>query len=170
MKSIDEKFDLRFIDSLGFIEPSLPNLASNHPKRHIDNTDMMMVRKRVYPYAYFDSIEMKDTNLPPKEEFFSMLRNGHIKDPEYKHTQEVWQNFGCKTVADYHKSYLRTDVLILAYVFQNFRKVCMNKHKLDPAWYFTSPGFAWDAALKETGITVDLLTDPEVLLILEKGI
>ena len=46
----------------------------------------------------------------------------------------------------------------------------MNKHKLDPAWYFTSPGFAWDAALKETGITVDLLTDPEILLILEKGI
>ena len=84
-------------------------------------------------------------------------------------TLTFWQTFGYKIVADYHNLYLKTRSYP-PIVFQNFRKVWMNKYKLDPPWYFTSPGLAWDAAVKKTGITLDLLRDPDMLLKFEKGI
>ena len=70
---------------------------------------------------------------------------------------------------DYHDLYLESDVLLLADVFENFRNVCLKNYKLDPAWYYTSPGIAWDAALKMTGTELELLTDPDMLLMIEKG-
>ena len=70
----------------------------------------------------------------------------------------------------YHDLYLESDVLLLADVFENFRNVCLKNYKLDPAWYFTSPGIAWDAALKMTGVELELLTDPDMLLMIEKGV
>ena len=70
----------------------------------------------------------------------------------------------------YHDLYLESDVLLLADVFENFRNVCLKNYKLDPAWYYTSPGIAWKAALKMTGVELELLTDPDMLLMIEKGV
>ena len=70
----------------------------------------------------------------------------------------------------YHDLYLESDVLLLADVFENFRNVCLKNYKLDPAWYYTSPSIAWDAALKMTGVELELLTDPDMLLMIEKGV
>ena len=58
----------------------------------------------------------------------------------------------------------------LADVFVNFRDICMNKYKLGPAWYFTSPGLAWDASLKMTKIRLELLSDYDMILMIKKGI
>ena len=113
---------------------------------------------------------MKDTKLPSKEAYFSRLSNEHIKYGDYEHTQEVWKKFGCKTMAGYHDLYLKADVLILADVFQNFRKVCMRNYWLDSACYFTAPGLAWNAAFKERSITFDHLVDSDMLLIIENWI
>lgn len=110
---------------------------------------------------------MKDTKLPSKEAYFSRLSNEHIKYGDYEHTQEVWKKFGCKTMAGYHDLYLKADVLILADVFQNFRKVCMRNYWLDSACYFTAPGLAWNAAFKKKSITFDHLVDSDILLIIE---
>ena len=70
----------------------------------------------------------------------------------------------------YYDLYLESDVLLLADVFENFRNVCLKNYKLDPAWYYTSPGIAWDVALKMTGVELELLTDPDMLLMIEKGV
>ena len=75
-----------------------------------------------------------------------------------------------KTFKDYHDLYNVSDVLLLADVFENFRDVCMKNYQLDPAWYYTAPGLAWDAALKKTGVELELLSDPDMLLMFEKGI
>ena len=74
-----------------------------------------------------------------------------------------------KTMKDYHDLYLELDVLLLADVFENFREVCLDNYKLDPAWYLTAPGLSWDAMLKSTGIKLDLLTDPDMLMMVEAG-
>ena len=71
---------------------------------------------------------------------------------------------------DYHNLYLDSDVLLLADVFKNFRDVCQQHYKLDPVWYFSAPGLSWDAMLKLTGVDLELLSDYDMLLMVEKGI
>lgn len=73
-------------------------------------------------------------------------------------------------MGDYHDLYLKSDVLLLAGVFEEFRNVCFENYDLDPAWYFTTPGLAWDAVLKESGVELELMTGIDMLLMIEKGI
>ena len=75
-----------------------------------------------------------------------------------------------KTLKDYHDLYDEADVLLLADVFENFRDICIENHELDPAYYYTAPGLAWDAALKLTEVKLELLTDKDKLLMFENGI
>ena len=75
-----------------------------------------------------------------------------------------------KTFLDYHELYNETDVLLLADVFENFRDLCLKIYGLDPAHYFTAPGLAWDACLKRTGVELELLTDPDMLLMFQRCI
>ena len=117
------------------------------------------MQRSVYPYDYMDSFHrFEETKLPVKEQFYSIL-NEHITDEAYKHAQNIWSTFNIKNLGEYHDLYLKTDILLLADVFENFRKTCMQYYKLDPCHYFTSPGLAWDAMLKMTIIELDLLTD-----------
>ena len=74
-----------------------------------------------------------------------------------------------QTMGDYHDLYLKTDVLLLADVFENFRKKCLEYYVLDPAHYYTSPGLSWNAALKMTKVNLELLDDIEMHLMVEKG-
>jgi len=122
-------------------------------------------------YDYMDSLDrLNKTKLPPKEAFYSKLVDASISDEDYEHAQTVWKEFGCTTLRDYHGLYNVSDVLLLADVFENFRDVCMRNYRLDPAWYFTSPGLAWDAALKLTNIKLELLSDYDMVLMFKHGI
>ena len=118
-----------------------------------------------------DGLEKLDeTELPDKEKFYSKLNDKDITDEEYEHAKSVWKEFDMKTIRSYHDLHMITEVLILADVFENFRKICMENYKLDPAWYYTSPGLSWDALLKITKVKLELLKDPEMVLMIEKGI
>ena len=75
-----------------------------------------------------------------------------------------------KNLEDYHNLYNQVDLVLLADVFENFRDICIKNYNLDPAHYYTSPGLAWDAALKLTEVKLELLSDPDMLLMVEKGI
>ena len=88
-----------------------------------------------------------------------------ISEEDYQHAQRVWKEFGIHNLGDYHDLYLRTDVVLLANMFEAFRDTCLRHYKLDPA--HTSPGLAWKACLKRTGINLELLTDPDMLLMFE---
>ena len=93
-----------------------------------------------------------------------------ISENDYQHAQRVWEEFGIHNLGDYHDLYLRTDVVLLANVFEAFRDTCLKHYKLNPAHFYTSPGLAWKACLKRTGIKLELLTDPDMLLMFEQGI
>ena len=88
----------------------------------------------------------------------------------YTHAQEVWKTFEMKNLEDYHNLYNKVDVLLLSDVFENFRDICIKKYNLDPAHYYTAPGLAWDATLKVTNVELELLSDMDMLLMVEKGI
>ena len=129
-----------------------------------------MARKGVCPYDYIDSFNKFNEKLPPKEEFYSILNNEHISDEDYKHAQNVWNTFSLKNMGEYHDLYLASDVLLLADVFENFRKTCLEYYKLDPCHYFTSPGLSWDAMLKMTDIKLELMVDIDMFQFIEKGL
>ena len=82
----------------------------------------LLCTKRSYPYEYVDSHQrFNETVLPPKEAFNSQITRNYIQEDEYKHAQNVWNTFGCKIFSDYHLIYLKTNVLLLADVFEKFR-------------------------------------------------
>ncbi|XP_065663039.1 uncharacterized protein LOC136085643 [Hydra vulgaris] len=113
--------------------------------------------------------QFNETQLPPKESFFSILNDEDISDDDYSHAQNVWIEFNCKTFGDYHDLHNVSDVLLLADVFENFRDVCMSCYNLDPAWYYKSPELAWDAALKKKK-KIELQSDYDMILMIKKGI
>ena len=169
---------LTFIDSFQFMSSSLDKLVSNLPAEALKYTNKkfkgkkfeLMTQKGIYPYDFMDSFEKFDkTELPTKEEFYSILNNEHIKEKDYSHTQNVWNTFQLQTMGEYHNLYLKSDILLLADVFENFRKACLQYYKLDPCHYFTSPGLSWDAMLKMTNIKLELMTDIDMFQFIEKG-
>ena len=169
---------LTFIDSFQFMSSSLDKLVSNLPKEAFKYTSeeftgkepSQMSQKGVYPYDYMDSFEKFDqTELPTKDQFYSVLNDQQITNDEYDHARKVWKTFNIKTMGENHDLYLKSDVLLLADVFENFRKTCLQYYKLDPCHYFTSPGLSWDAMLKMTNIKLELMTDVDMFQFIEKG-
>ena len=159
---------LNFIDSFQFMSSSSDKLVSNLPKEAFKYTSEeftgkklnLMSQKGVYPYDFMDSFEKFDQTEPPtREQFYSILNEQHITNDKYNHAKKVWKTFNIKTMGEYHDLYLKSDVLLLADVFESFRKTCLQYHKLDPCHYFTSPGLSWDAMLKITNIKLELMTD-----------
>ena len=93
-----------------------------------------------------------------------------VSEKDYQRACKVWNEFGLKNMGDYHDLYLETDVTLLANAFESFRKVCSDNYGLDPAHFYTAPGLAWKACLKKTGVNLELLKDPDMLLMFERGI
>ena len=177
-KLLSKKCEIRFIDSFKFLNTSLADLVENLPSTDFKNTDRvikdnssLLKVKGVYPYDYIISTkQFKERKLPPKEAFYSKLNDEEISDKDYQHAHNVWNTFKCQTFEDYHNLYLKSDVLLLADVFENFRKTCHKHYKLDRCHYYTAPGLAWDACLKLTKQELELLTDYDMLMMFEKGI
>ena len=175
----DKTFKIVFKDSLKFMSSSLGALVNNLPKDAFKNLlkyftpkqAEILKQKGFYPYEYMNTEEkFNDTKLPPRKAFYSKLTGRGISEKDYKHAWNVWNSFKMKTFKDYHELYNVTDVLLLADVFENFRDLCLKIYGLDPVYYFTAPGLAWDACLKVTDIDLELLNDPDMLLMFEKGI
>ena len=140
------------------------------------NKFILLLRKGVYPYEYMDSCErFNETSLPDKEAFHSKLNMEDITDVDYMHAKRVFnevatKNLSNKNLGDYHDLYVQSDTLLLADVFENFRNMCIKVYELDSAHCLSAPGLTWQACLKKTEAELELITDPDMLLRLEKGI
>ena len=117
-----------------------------------------------------DSWDKFHGSLPSIDKFYSNLNMSGISDGDYEHARKVWKEFGIKNMGEYHDLYLRTDVILLANVFKSFRRVCLDNYVLEPSHFYTAPGLAWKACLKKTGVRLELLKDPDMLLMFERGI
>jgi hypothetical protein len=173
---------LRFIDSLQFLPSSLQKLTDNLSKdgpeafKHFfsefEDKDkaQMLLRKGVYMYEYMNSVDkFEETSLPPIECFYSSLTRESVSEEDYAHAQRVFSEFNLQTLGCYHDLYLKTDVLLLCCVFERFRSVCMENYGLDCAHFYTSPGLSWSSCLKMTGVRLELLSDIDQILFIEKG-
>ena len=175
----NKTFKIVFKDSFKFLASSLEALVNNLTKEDFKNLHKyftpkqaeILKQKGFYPYEYIDSEEkFNDTKPPPREAFYSKLSGKGISNKNYNRVLNVWNTFNMKIFKEYHELYNITDVLLLADVFENFRDLCLKIYGLDPVYYFTAPGLAWDACLKVTGVQLELLSDPNMLLMFENGI
>ena len=87
------------------------------------------------------TLDRFDEKLPFKESFYSKINYEHILEVNYKHDENVWNTFNLENMGQYYDLYLKSDILLLADVFENFRKTCVQYYKLDLCHYFTSPGY-----------------------------
>ena len=131
----------------------------------------LLTEKGVYPYDYMNLFDkFNDEHLPSKEQFYSRLTEEEITNDDYNKAKQIWKHFGIKSMGEYHDLYLKTDVLLLTDVFENFRDMCLSYYGLDPVYYYTLPNFAFDAMLKLTGIEIDLVYNQEMYEMIEAGL
>ena len=117
-----------------------------------------------------DSWERFDENtIPPKEAFYSKLNLENIIDKDYEHVKKVWEAFEINNLGEYHDLYVQCDTFLLSHVFENFRNKGIEIYELDPAHFLSALGLAWQACLKKTKVELELLTDINMLLMVEKG-
>lgn len=180
-----DQIRFQFIDSYRFMAESLDKLSSilESNKKTILYSEFsktykqmrpkdfeLLERKGILPYEYLDSFEkFNERALPSQATFYNRMLKEDITDDEYKRAHDIWKMFNIKTLGEYTDLYLKTDVLLLADVFENFRAIAFEVHKLDPAHYVSVPSFSWDAMLKKTKVRLELLTDVDQLMFVEKG-
>ena len=109
---------------------------------------IMLLRKGVYPYEYIDEWDkFIEKVLPGKESFYSNLTLENISEIDYAHANNVFKKFNINNLGEYHDLYVRSDTLLLADIFENFRQSCLENYELDPAHFVSLPGLAWHACL-----------------------
>ena len=131
-----------------------------------------LTKKLAYPYEFFNSIEdyQKSVNDLKKEDFFSKLKNGFPDDEEIERTMDIIKLFNIKKGEELTEIYLKSDVLLLACVFEKFLKVSVNEFGISPLYCVSLPGYTWQCGLKYFGINLQTLQGKDLILLLESNI
>ena len=170
-------YRIKFMDSYRFMQRSLSTLTDtlseiNNKNLEISNDTLikkfhntyqlcdndfdkfnLLLRKGVYPYEYMDEWEkFNEDKLPDKELFYSDLNKEHITNEDDPHAQKVWDTFDIKNIGEYPDLYVQSDTALLADVLENFRDKSIEIYRLDPAYFLTAPGLAWQGCLKKTEV------------------
>ena len=105
-----------------------------------------------------------------REDFFSKLKNNCPDDEEIERTKEIIKIFDIKNGEELTEIYLKSDVLLLACVFEKFIKVSVNAFDINPLYCVSLPGYTWECGLKNTGKKLQTLQDKDMILTLENNI
>ena len=170
---------IRFIDSYRFLSESLDKLVKN-----LDEDDFKILKKKfpdkwqylnkklAYPYQYFNSIDeyKNPVNDLKKEDFFGKLKNDYPDDDEIERTRKIIKLFNIKDGEELTKLYCKSDVILLADVFEKFVKVSTEEYKINPLYCVSLPGYTYQCALKYTDIKLQTLQDKDLILLIENNI
>ena len=176
-----------FVDTLAFLQAPLSELCSDlHDSGHtydiLKQTYLvttngkfdkkkyeMVLGKSFFPYEYCQSLEQMAsvTELPDRKHFTSSLTEKTISASDHKFAKKVWQQFSCENLIDYTKVYCKIDTILLAEVFQKFRKSMHTFSGLDPAHYISLPSYSYDSMLKLTQSKIGLPMDINMVHFLE---
>ena len=170
---------IRFRDSYRFLSSGLDSLVKN-----LDEDDFKILKKEfpdkwhylnkklAYPYEYFDSIDdyKKPVHNLKNEDFFSKLKNKYPDDEEIQRTKGIIEIFNIKNGRELTVLYLKSDVILLADVFEKFIKVSVEEYGINPLYCVSLPGYTWQCGMKYTDINLQTLQDKDMILILENNI
>ena len=170
---------IRFIDSYSLLSESL-----DKPVKNLDEDDFKILKKQfpdkwqylnkklAYPYEYFNNIDdyQKPVNNLKKEDFFSKLKNDYPDDDEIERTKEIIKLFNIKDGEELTKLYCKSDVILLADVFEKFVNVSTEEYTINPLYCVSLPGYTYQRALKYTNIKLQTLQDKDLILLVENNI
>ena len=162
-------------DKIKNLEEALNNyIGENDPK--ILRTVFLdkwkfLTKKLAYPYEFFNSIEdyQRPVKILKKEDFFSKLKNGYPDDEEIERTKEIKKLFKIKNGEELTQKNLKSGVLLLACVFENFIKISVNEFGINPLYCVSLPGYTWQCGLNYLGINFQTLQDKYMILFLDKN-
>ena len=170
---------IKFIDSYRFLSESSDKLVKNLNeddfkilKKEFPDKWQYLNKKLAYPYEYFNSIDdyKEPVNNLKKEEFFSKMKNGYPDDAELERTKEIIKLFNIKVGEELTKFFCKSDVILLADVFEKFVKVSTEEYKNNPLYCVSLPSYTYQCALKYTDIKLQTLQDKDLILLLENNI
>ena len=150
------------------IMSSILNNFDNSRNNHNDEQFKLLLRKGVYPYEYMSNWDKFE------EEDYLLWKSFTANLTWQKQHAGLWtrakslERIQAENLGEYNDLYLKTDELLLSKVFETFRNTCSEHYKLNPANFYTSLGWAWQACLKKTSIRLEPLTDLNMLLMFEK--
>ena len=113
--------------------------------------------------------KFNETEISSIDDHYSNLNLRHISKEDHKHAQKVKDTFNIKNLGEYHDLYVQSNTAQLADTLAQFRTLCLNERRLDPAYFCTTPGLAFETCLKMTEVELELLTDMDLVLMFEKG-
>ena len=170
--------NLVFLDAYQFFASSLDSVAQslsiddlNYVYEHFGKEKGMLFRRKgVFPYSYVTSLEvLSEKGLPDKSCFKNDLTGEDISDEDYKFAWDIFNSFNCITLGDFSDVYLRGDVLLLQCAFETFRRLVFQNYELEATAFYTTPGLAFESALRMTKAKVELITDEEMMMLVERG-
>ena len=170
---------IRFIDNYRFLSERLENLV-----KHLDENEYKILKKEfpdkwqylnkklAYPYEYFNNINdyKKSVHNLKKQDFFSKLKIEYPDDDEIERTEEIIKLFNIKDGEELTKLYCKSDVILLADVFEKFVKVSTEKDKINPLYCVNLPGYTYKCAVKYTNIKLQTLQGKDLILLKENNI
>ena len=125
-----------------------------------------LTKKLAYLYEFFNCFEdyQKPVDNLRKEDFFSKMKNNCPDDEEIERTKQIIKLLKIKNGEELTQLFLKSDVLLLACVFEKFIKVSVNESVIIPMYCLSLPGYTWERGLKYTGINLQTLQDKDLIL------
>ena len=171
-------YSIKIIDSLAFLQSNLNDLSKDLDdnlkiitKNHFQDK-FGMVNKKLdhFPYNYVNKNNLEIEELPDKKHFYNMLKLSDITDKEYKKVKEFYENMKFKNIKEYLECYLKSDITLLADVFNNFRKIIFDNLGLDCVKYISAPSLSKDAGLKYSKCKIENIKDVSIFQFVRKSI
>lgn len=180
---------LKFLDTFQFLSSSLENLTDNLKSSGINNFQITrkvfqekygeipdrifaeMIAKSAFPYEFLDSFEkFNHKHFPDRKKFYSSLNFSKIDIEKYNRAKYIYNYFKLSNFGDFTNFYCLLDSCLLADIFTKFRLDSLKIYGLEPLHYYSIPSLSWDAMLKHTKIEIELFSDVDMYLWIEKSL
>ena len=165
-----------FLDSFSFLNSSLSKLVESNDhfpllKSYMGENWKLLCRKGIFPYDYMNSLQkLNENTLPPIQCFFDSLANEHVSTESYNYAKQVWKQTKCKSLKDYMVVYLKSDVLLLADVFEEYRNITYKSYQLDPTKFISAAHVGFHSMLKHTEVELELMVEADMVNFITNGI
>ena len=146
----NKKYSIKIIDSLAFLQGNLDSLSKDLDddlkivtKNEFQN-NFKYVNKKLenFPYMYLKPENLNEKELPEMKEFDNILTMKKMTKEEYEEVQKFYKKMKFKNLKEYLECYLKSDISLLADVFNHFRKMIFDEFELDCCKYISAPSLS----------------------------